>query len=85
MMRWLSFFSALSVAASANQRHIFLCFVLVLLIGRPARAWQLQDGRPLAFAKICNKYNLAVREFQRIVMRGRAVEVHLPKPRDLVR
>ena len=45
---------------------------------------QLQHGRALTFDEIGYQYNLPIREFQRVVMRGRTTEIDLPESRNLV-
>jgi len=54
------------------------------LARRVAGIRQLQHGRALTFGKIGHQHNMAIREFQRVVMRGRTVEIDLPESRDLV-
>jgi hypothetical protein len=46
--------------------------------------WQLQNGRLLTFTQCCQEDKLAVRKFQRIVMRRNFVFVDLPKDRRLM-
>src|SRR5712672_4136438 len=45
---------------------------------------ELQHGRRLAFAQARHKHELAAREFQRVVMIVRVLEIDLAEARDLV-
>jgi hypothetical protein len=45
---------------------------------------QLQNGCLLALTQSCQRHDLAIREFQRIVMRRNSVFVDLPKDRCLM-
>jgi hypothetical protein len=38
---------------------------------------QLQHGRALTFGEIGHQHNVTIGEFQRVVMRGRLVEIDL--------
>src|SRR5262249_24261217 len=45
---------------------------------------QVEDRQVLTLAKICNQHDLPVGELQRIMVRRRPMEIHLPEAGDLV-
>jgi hypothetical protein len=48
------------------------------------RRRQLKHRRVLTLAEVCDQGDLAVEELERVVMRGRLVEIDLPEARDLL-
>src|SRR5215813_11427533 len=78
--RWLSDVCV----ESGGERSALRRFLLALLIRRPASAGQLQHCRVLALTKISNQHDLPVRELQRIMMRCRPIEIHLPETGNFV-
>src|SRR5262249_54567763 len=72
-------------AILSDKRFVLRRFTLSVLFRRAPRARQLQHSRALTLAKIGHQHDLAVREFQSIVMSRWPVEIDLPETRNLVR
>ena len=58
---------------AASLRLKLIVLSRLTLARRLAGIRQLQHGRALTFGEIGHQHNVAVREFQRVVMRGRLV------------
>jgi hypothetical protein len=57
-----------------------------LCLGRnfPRAGWHLQHGRVLAWAQFCQLDDLAIWQFERVMMDMLLLLIHLPKPRNLM-
>jgi hypothetical protein len=58
--------------------------VLWLSRGRARADWHLQHGRLLAWTQFRQLDDLTVRQFERVVVDARLVQINLPKPGQFV-